>query len=239
MGKIMGNKATIEWREQKINSAKERAEIINTMQKEMQQHKNLMKKYKIAENALENSKRVQMEMSSEIKLKSAENAEMSAQINSLRNENDEYFFSLAFLNRLSKTLCQKKTEFDKKVVGEATKNMKTNKNDMESLLLEKYKKDSYTQQVLAYNKHLAVGINLRTTQERQLKEKLMNLEAEIERQKTQMEFYTEKKYGERSFKDKDLEILKGLLPKKKKVQTEQSCKCYEDDKGILHIAKFN
>ena len=135
--------------------------------------------------------------------------------------------------RLNKSVARAKAEFERRVLKEAERKMKINKSDMDEILLEKYKKDSYAKQVILCNNHLSLGNLLRVSGEKQLKEKLAEVEEEVERAKTEINRYRKKKWRQKAIKKKDITLIKMLFPARKKINAE----CEDNDK-ILEVARL-
>ena len=102
-------------------------------------------------------------------------------------------------------------EYEKKVLNEAKRSMKVNREEMNEIMLEKYKKDAYAKEVINCSKNVSLGKSLYLSNERQLKEKLINSELDIERTKMAIKNFRQKNWSEKGFKHKDIDAIKGVF----------------------------
>ncbi len=136
----------------------------------------------------------------------------------------------------------KKREFDARVLEEAKRQMRVNKGDIDNILLEKHKKDEYTRQVINCSKHLSVGSGVRLAQAKQLKERLWTMESEVDRAKTNIRLYRQRRWGEKSMKRKDVEFMQTLFPgrwQRESTRGEVStARDLRNSEEVLEIAKL-
>ena len=121
----------------------------------------------------------------------------------------------------------KRTEYDKRVINEAENNMKHSRSDIDFIMLKKHRKDFYTEQVINYKKSLALNKTLKGTQDKQL-------ETEIDKVKTEIKKYRQKKWNEKGFKRKDIEFIKEAPRRRERSEPVIGFK-----EGIFDIAKLN
>jgi hypothetical protein len=128
-------------------------------------------------------------------------------------------------------------EYEKRVLDETKKNMKMNREEMNEIMLEKCKKDTYAREVISCSKNASLGKSIHLSYERQLKERLAEIELEIGRTKMTIKKFRQKNWSEKGFKPKDIDAIKEVFITNKVSLEEREDPLAEEH--VIKVARFS
>lgn len=128
-------------------------------------------------------------------------------------------------------------EYERKVLSETRRNMRGNKEEMNEIMLEKCKKDTYAREVVSCSKNVSLGTGLHAAHEKLLRERLAEKEAEVERTKLAIKKFRQRNWSEKGFKPRDIDAIRGVFVTNK-IPLESKIDPLAEE-NVIEVAKFS